>query len=191
MAKLKNSFSGKSSAKLPVLGSASSLTSGTSKVVNPESRSQTASSAHSVVQALSFGSLHTKITGSGGGSQWTSAASGGIASTIGGGILSSGVFGFVGKLLSLFGGTKSTPSVPTPFVMNASQQVSLNIGSAASVSAVRLGVDSTVSSGGQGGPVYQLTGSGPEQAAQTLHVIQTVRQALLSSSSLNDVVSEI
>jgi hypothetical protein len=93
--------------------------------------------------------------------------------------------------LNLFGGSKSTPAVPTPFVMPASQQVSLNIGTVSSASSVALGVHSTLSSGGQGGPVYQQSGSGPQQAAHSVQVVQIVKQALLTSSSLNDVISEI
>ncbi len=198
MAKLKNSFTGKSGTKLPVPGAGNSssgnepkggtLQDTAARIVNP-------SGARSVVQALKFGPLHTKITGSGGGSNWESllgsAASGGISSSIGGGILSSGAFGFIGKLLSLFGGSKSMPAAPTPFVMPVSQQVSLNIGTASSASSVSLGVHSSLSVGGQGGPFYQQTGSGPEQAAQSVQVVQIVKQALLTSSSLNDVISEI
>ena len=204
MAKLKNSFSSEVSAKLPPLGGSSSSSVSvpkTSTKVGTSAKTVAPSTAGSVVQALNFGSLHTKITGSGGGSNWgsllSSAASGGISSVVGGGILSSGAFGFVGKLLSLFGGSKSTPAAPTPFVMPASQIVSLNIGSnsstgsASSASSVSLGVTATPNAGSQSGPVYQQSGSGPEQSANGTQVVQIVKQALLTSSSLNDVISEI
>lgn len=207
MAKLKNNFSSKISAKLPSLGASSSSpvsVPNTSTKLDQSAKTVAPSTAGSVVQALKFGSLHTKITGSGGGSDWgsllSSAASGGITSTIGGGILSSGAFGFVGKLLSLFGGSKSTPAAPTPFVMPASQIVSLNIGStssngstgsASSASSVALGVTAAPNASSQSGPVYQQSGSGPEQSASSTQVVQIVKQALLTSSSLNDVISEI
>lgn len=197
MAKLKNSFTGKINTK-SVPGGSSSSSASVPKAAAPQNataRIVAPPGAHSVVQALNFGPLHTKITGSGGGSQWesllSSAASGGFASTIGGGILSSGAFGFIGKLLTLFGGSKSTPAAPTPFVMPASQQVSLNIGSASSASSVSLGVHSALTGSGPNGAVYQQAGSAPEHAAQSAQVVQIVKQALLTSSSLNDVISEI
>ena len=198
MAKLKSSFTSRSGAKLPGLASGS-ISGGNlpkpSIARDPSGQAQNVSKAGTVVQALNFGSLHTKVTGSGGGSTFgtllNAASSGGASSLISGGILSVGGLGFIGKLLGLFGGSKSTPAAPTPFVMPASQVQTLNIGSSSNSSSVALGVQSSVNGSSQSGPAYQVNSSPNDHAAQSAQVVQIVKQALLTSSSLNDVVSEI
>lgn len=198
MAKLKNSFTTRVGNKLPSVESGTQAAGSNPKVSLGKDTSQRALSPQAVgsrVQALNFGPLHTKITGGSSSSPWqnliTSALSGGATSSIGGGVLSSGAFGLVGKLLSLFGGSESTPAAPTPFVIPASQQATLNIGPAAGASSVSLGVSGNPS-GAQNGPVYQPAASGVhDQTVQSSQVVQVVRQALLTSSSLNDVISEI
>ena len=198
MARLKSSFTGRSSAKLPSLASGSTSGGNLPKpsiTKDSSGNAQTASKAGTVVQALNFGSLHTKVTGSGGGSTFgtllNAASSGGASSLISGGILSVGGLGFIGKLLGLFGGSRSTTAAPTPFVMPASQVQTLNIGSSVNSSSVALGVQSSVNAGGQSGPAYQVNSTPNDHAAQSAQVVQIVRQALLTSSSLNDVISEI
>jgi len=114
-----------------------------------------------------------------------------VSSVIGDGILSTGALGFIGKLLGLFGGGKAAPAVPTPFVMPASQQQTLNVGSQGAASSVSLGVQSSLNVGAQGGPVYQTGSAVTDPAIQSAQVVQIVKQALLTSSSLNDVISEI
>ena len=198
MAKLKSSFTSRSGAKLPGLASGS-ISGGNlpkpSIARDPSGQAQNVSKAGTVVQALNFGSLHTKVTGSGGGSTFgtllNAASSGGASSLISGGILSVGGLGFIGKLLGLFGGSKSTPAASTPFVMPASQVQTLNIGSSSNSSSVALGVQSSVNGSSQSGPAYQVNSSPNDHAAQSAQVVQIVKQALLTSSSLNDVVSEI
>lgn len=197
MAKLKNSFTSRVSGKVPTLGGANQNVGGSQPLIakDPTGKALTPQASGSRVQALNFGSLHTKVTGGSNSSPWqdllTSALSGGATSSIGGGILSSGAFGLVGKLLSLFGGSKSTPAAPTPFVMPASQQTTLNVGPSSASSSVSLGVSAHLSVS-QSGPVYQQSASvTQDQATQSAQVVQVVRQALLTSSSLNDVISEI
>jgi hypothetical protein len=198
MAKLKSSFTSRSSTKLPSLANGSTSGSNLPKpsiAKDSSGNAQTVSNAGTVVQALNFGSLHTKATGSGSSSTFgtllNAASSGGASSLISGGILSVGGLGFIGKLLGLFGGSKSTPAAPTPFVMPASQVQTLNIGSGSNSSSVALGVQSSVNAGGQSGPAYQVNSTPNDHAAQSAQVVQIVKQALLTSSSLNDVVSEI
>jgi len=198
MAKLKSSFGRQPSTKLPGLSTGSPLLGSLPKAAAPKnvsSRTLTVTNTGSVVQALTFGALHTKVTGSASSSQWNSllgaATSGGASSLISGGILSTGALGFVGRLLSLFGGSKSTPAAPTPFVMPASQQRNLNVAPSSGASSVSLGVQSNSSAGTQGGPIYQSGSVGIEQSTQSSQVVQIVKQALLTSSSLNDVISEI
>jgi len=198
MAKLKSTFSATGIPKLPSLGSGSTSSGNLPKPSAPKNASgQTLSvpKAGTVAQALNFGKFHTTATASASGSQWGNllgaATSGGASSLISGGILSSGALGFVGKLLSLFGGSKSAPAAPTPFVMPASQQETLNVGSSTGSSSVSLGVQSSVNAGGANGPAYQVNSTPNDHATQSAQVVSIVKQALLTSSSLNDVISEI
>ncbi len=196
MAKLKSS--GKSSkTKLPSLGAGSASGGSIPKTAAPKDVSGQivkVNTAGRVVQALNFGSLHTKVSGSSSTSQWggllNMATSGG--GILGGGLLSTGTLGFIGKLFNLFGGSKSTPAAPTPFVMPAPQTTSLNVGIGGGSSNVSLGVQASAGSGAQNGPIYQQTVlSTADHATQSAQVVQIVKQALLTSSSLNDVISEI
>jgi len=198
MAKLKSSFSQKSSGKLPSVSSGSQQSGSLPKATVPKNvsgQSLTVSKTGTVVQALSFGKFHSTAIAAGSGSQWGNllgaASSGGASSLLSGGILSSGALGFVGKLLSLFGGSKSAPPAPTPFVMPASQQQSLNVGTTGAASSVTLGVQSSVNAGTSTGAVYQINSTPNDQAGQSAQVVNIVKQALLTSSSLNDVISEI
>jgi hypothetical protein len=194
MAKLKSSFSRTSSPKLPALSSGTPVSSSVPKTAITKTASShdlTTTNTGKVVQALHFGAFHSKVTGSATSSPWGSllgSASGGASSLLSGGILSNGTFGFVGKLLSLFGGGKSTTAVPQPFVMPASQQQTINV---APGSAVSLGVQSSSNAGGPNGPVYQTSSVQSDNGAQSTQIVQVVKQALLTSSSLNDVISEI
>jgi hypothetical protein len=198
MAKLKNSFTVKNIAKPPILGADSLSSGGASNSMAPKdlaARILTPIGSGSVTQALNFGTLHTKATGSAGqsGAQWTNmlnSASGGVVSALGGGLFASGGLGFVGKLLNLFGGNKSTPPVPVPFQSPVSQQNSLNITPPGGASSVSLGVHSA-NPGGQGTGIYQQIGSTVPDHVQSAQVVQVVKQALLTSSSLNDVINEI
>jgi hypothetical protein len=198
MAKLKSTFSATGIPKLPSLGSGATSPGSLPKPSvpkNPSGQTLSVSKAGTVVQALSFGKFHANVAASASGSQWGNllgaASSGGASSVLSGGILSSGALGFVGKLLSLFGGSKPAPAAPTPFVMPASQQETLNVGSSTGSSSVSLGVQGSANAGGTNGPVYQVNSTPNDHAAQSTQVVSIVKQALLTSSSLNDVISEI
>jgi hypothetical protein len=198
MSKLKRSFKTPGSQKSPVIGADNSSGS-ISKT--PAARDLALKLLAPTIpnpspRPLDFGTLHTKASSSPSqsGSQWMSllnSASGGIGSVLGGGLLSSGGFGFIGNLLSLFGGDKSTPSSPIPFQSPVQQQRTLNVGSPGGTSAVSLGVHA-LNPSSHGNGVYQQNGSSPaDQHAQSVQVVQIVKQALLTSSSLNDVISEV
>ena len=110
---------------------------------------------------------------------------------LGGGLLSAGGFGLISSLISLFGGGKSTPSAPVQFQSPVARQNSLDIAPPGAASAVSLGVQqSSIISQATG--IYQQVGTSmPEHLSQSSQVVQIVKQALLTSSSLNDVISEI
>jgi hypothetical protein len=113
------------------------------------------------------------------GTQWSSllkaTTSGGISSTLssvagfGGGIGS-----IISGVTSLFGGGKSTPAALVAYQLPTSQQEVVSIGSSAS------------NPGIYGGP-----GQATPFENQSGEIIQLVRQALLNSSSLNDVIADI
>jgi hypothetical protein len=198
MAKLKSTFSATGTPKLPSLPTGSTSSASLPKPSVPKNTSGQSLSvpkAGTVVQALKFGKFHANVAASASGSQWGNllgaASSGGASSLLSGGILSGGTLGFVGKLLSLFGGSKPAPAAPVPFVMPASRQETLNVGSSSGSSSVSLGVQSGVNAGGTNGPVYQINATPNDQATQSAQVVSIVKQALLTSSSLNDVISEI
>ncbi len=198
MARLKNSFKRAAHDKVPSLAIGKQSRDSSIKVTagrDTARKALTPSSAGARVQALHFGSLHTKVTGGGNSSHWqdllSAAISGGATSSIESGILSAGPFGLIGKLFNLFGGSKSAASAPTPFVMPGSQQKNLIVRQPSASSSVSLGVSAHLSSG-QNGPVYQQSMSvTQDQSVHSSQVVQAVRQALLTSSSLNDVISEI
>jgi|GEM_PF-3038402 len=197
MAKLKGSFGG-SSKKPPSLGTGSKFPNVLPRESVPKdlaSRTYSLTSGGLNSEALKFGTLHTKSTSVGtSGSQWTSllsSASGGITSVLGGGLLSSGGFGFVSTLLKLFGGGKSTPAAPVAFQIPAAQQKSIDIAPAVASSSVSLGVQ-PVNANTQSSGIYRQIGSHAiDPHTNSAQVVQIVKQALLTSSSLNDVISEI
>lgn len=196
MSKLKSNFKIPSAKTLQWPGTANSLVGGPSSVKVPHdltAKISSSSGAEQVSQALKFGALHTKATttSSSSGSQWTSllsAASGGGSSFLGGGLLSGGGFGLVGKLLSLFGGHKSASVVPTAFQSPVQREAAVNVAPPSASSEVILGVNSAA----QTTSAYQANNQHANgQYAQSAQVIQIVKQALLNSSSLNDVINEI
>jgi hypothetical protein len=197
MAKLKNSFSRTGSPKLPALSTGTPVSASLPKTAvtrDTSGKKLTTTNTGTVVQALRFGTFHSKVTGSGSSSPWGSllgSASGGASSVLSGGILSNGTLEFVGKLLSLFGGSKASTAVPQPFVMPASQQQSINVGPGGAASSVSLGIQPSSNAGSPNGPVYQTSSTQGDHATQSTQIVQVVKQALLTSSSLNDVISEI
>ena len=198
MAKLKNNFTKSSGTKLPSLSTASpsSTKGGAIGVLKDLSaRRSSPSSTGSIGQALNFGTPHikTSIPVGHAGSQWMSALSSAAGSgngLLGGGLLSAGGFGFIGQLLNFFGGGKSSPAAPVQFQLPASQQQTLNVTPPGTSSSVSVGVH-PLSPSSQGSGLYQQIGSTVPSHLQSLQVVQIVKQALLTSSSLNDVISEI
>lgn len=113
--------------------------------------------------------------------EWTNllkAASGGVASLIGGGFLESGVNSLLSGLTSLFddGGGSDTP--PARFTLPDSQRQTMFVNSGElSASDQFRGVSKSTP---LQGPVYKQS-----------EIVQAVKNALLTSSSLNDVIAEI
>jgi hypothetical protein len=129
------------------------------------------------------------------GSQWTNllkqTASGGISSALGGGLKDiGGIASIVSGFIGLFGGGKSTPPPLVHFEAPASQNQTAFVGSATGpANWSESGTSAHTSSKG----VYA---SGQESNVQSLQyqsaqIAQAVKQALLNSSSLNDVIAEI
>jgi hypothetical protein len=181
--KLVQSDSGSSTA-LPKISSLSSATRtlslsakplGTALAFGkPSSAGTTASSAGSVLTGL------LKQT-----------ASGGIASALGGGL--SGLFGLgsiISGFVSLFGGGKSALPPLVQFQEPAAQDLISYISSGSRSSAPAAGSRVSVSnSGTTNTPGGQQTTSTYQY--QSTQIAQAVKQALLNSSSLNDVIAEI
>jgi hypothetical protein len=129
------------------------------------------------------------------GSQWTNllkqTASGGISSALGGGLKDiGGIASIVSGFIGLFGGGKSTPPPLVHFEAPASQNQAAFIGSATGpANWSESGTSAHTSSKG-------IYASGQESNVQSLQyqsaqIAQAVKQALLNSSSLNDVIAEI
>jgi hypothetical protein len=129
------------------------------------------------------------------GSQWTNllkqTASGGISSALGGGLKDiGGIASIVSGFIGLFGGGKSTPPPLVHFEAPASQNQTAFVGSATGpANWSESGTSAHTSSKG-------IYASGQESNVQSLQyqsaqIAQAVKQALLNSSSLNDVIAEI
>lgn len=128
-----------------------------------------------VATGIQFGSpSSSRVTSSGSSGEWSTllkqTESGGIAGIGSGGGLSllgsvAGIGGLISGLSSLFGGGKSTPPPLTAFQLPQSQQQTISIGS--------------------------NTESNIPLRYQSTQIAQAVKQALLNSSSLNDVIAEI
>jgi hypothetical protein len=142
-------------------------------------------SGTTVLEGIRFGSpSNTGVKSrspAGNGNEWTSLiknASSGVASLIGGGFLESGISSLVSGITSLFdGGDEGSETPLTRFALPDSQQEAMYV--------VPQGLSTSVNSGGiqQGasqGPVYRQS-----------EIVRAVRNALLTSSSLNDVIAEI
>jgi hypothetical protein len=141
------------------------------------------------------GSSSSGTTSSGTGSQWTNllkqTARGGISSALGGGLKDiGGIASIVSGFVGLFGGGKSTPPPLVHFEAPASQNQAAFIGSATGpANWSESGTSAHTSSKG-------IYASGQESNVQSLQyqsaqIAQAVKQALLNSSSLNDVIAEI
>jgi hypothetical protein len=155
---------------------------------------------------INFGSPSNPNSGSASGSQWTKlleqTATGGVASAANGAMglgAAGGLGSVVSSIFKLFGGGNSAKVLP-PLVEfklpnPQSQTIYVNSGgSAASGSSVE-----TPSAAATGTGIYtnagQIAGSNSSNGAslinQSTQIAQAVKNALLTSSSLNDVISEL
>jgi hypothetical protein len=156
------------------------------------------------VDSIKFGSpSSTKTTTSQTGSEWTNllkqTASGGVASLLGGGVAGiPGLGSLIEGIAGLFGGSsKAAPPPLVRFQLPNSQDQTVYISSSGSTvyqsSATEPSARSTASA-----PIYgsNAVASNQGSAAQPLRyqsseIAQAVKNAILNSSSLNDVIAEI
>ena len=125
-------------------------------------------------------------------------ASGGIASALGGGLGSiAGLGGIVSGIMSLFGGHKSTPPPLVEFQLPETSSETIYVSSKGNTTYQGADVEqSSISSTGTG--IYssgtstsQTSSSSQALQYQSSQIAQAVKNALLNSSSLNDVIAEI
>ncbi len=110
-------------------------------------------------------------------STWSNLLSGATSGGIGGGLsavagFSGGISSLISGLSSLIGGGKTAPPALVAYQLPTSQQQTISTGSSVSTPGV------------YGGPV-----SATPFATQGGQIVQSVKQALLNSSSLNDVIA--
>ena len=132
--------------------------------------------------------------------EWTNlvkTASGGAASLIGGGFLESGINSLISGITSLFDGGDSKSETPLArFALPESQQQTMYVTSKGLSATAPSEVVSLTASNAAGpqsvraGGVYQNT---PLQGPlyRQSEIVQAVKNALLTSCSLNDVIAEI
>ena len=146
---------------------------------------------------LRFGGPSSSATASSGtGSQWTNllkqTAKSGVSSALGGGLKDiGGIASIVSGFIGLFSGGKSTPPPLVHFEAPASQNQAAFVGSA--TGPAKWSESGTTGHGTSPKGVYA---SGQEPNVQSLQyqsaqIAQAVKQALLNSSSLSDVIAEI
>jgi hypothetical protein len=103
----------------------------------------------------------------------SSTTSGGLANTLSGVAgFSGGISSLISGLTNLFGGGKTAPPALVAYQLPTSQQQTISIGSSVTTPGVYGGPASTT-------PFQNQSGQ----------IVQTVKQALLNSSSLNDVIA--
>ena len=154
-------------------------------------------SSLSKVSSISFGSFRVKTSTTSSSSSWSTllnqATSGGIASALGGGLSTiTGLGGLVSGILNLFGGSNA-PAAPVQFTLPTSQQTTVSLHTQpVATSAGSPGGDSGLGAGA-GSTISTLSVAYQPSSPVTGHsqVVQAVKQALLTSSSLNDVIAEI
>ncbi len=184
----------------PLGASTANSSSGSGKPPAPtDLKSQSLSTAGKVTGGIKFGSPSSnRTTASQGASEWANllkqTASGGISSAFGGGLLSAigGVGGLVSSIAGLFGGSKKTEAPLTLFQLPNSQAQTVFVSSKSAGSA-SLNTSSGGVSGSSNGS-SSTTGQAVQSQTfqnQSVEIAQAVKQALLNSSSLNDVIAEI
>ena len=142
------------------------------------------------------GSSSLGTTSSGNGSQWTNllkqTAKGGVSSALGGGLKDvGGIASIVSGFLSLFRGGKEAPPPLVHFEAPAPQNRTVFMGAAMGPAQWSESGTSAHSSSSKG-----IYARGQEPNVQSLQyqssqIAQAVKQALLHSSSLSDVITEI
>ncbi|HEY7306506.1 MAG TPA: hypothetical protein VH601_20440 [Bryobacteraceae bacterium] len=152
-------------------------------------------------KSIQFGtpSSTKTTTSSSNGNSWskllTQTASGGLASALGNGFGSIGGLGsVVSGLVHLFGGGSKPETSPLArFQLPNSKTQTVYIGSQRTSVLQGAAFEQSIKTDSQ--PIYSSTGAHmsapPSQHVDAATIVQTVKQALLSSCSLNDVISEI
>jgi hypothetical protein len=181
----------------------------TEKTVKPPNAGDTRTSAVDAKDTpvgLKFGSPSSnRTTTSKSGSEWpnllTQTASGGVSSTISGGLSSiAGLGGLIAGIASLFGGGgKPTPAPLVEFQLPNSQTQTVYVSSTGSAT-YQGSVTGQMPAATPGRAVYNNSqpsqpsssgSSGQPLRYQSTQIAQAVKTALLNSSSLNDVIAEI
>lgn len=145
---------------------------------------------------LRFGGSSSLSTSSASGSQWTNllkqTVSGGVSNALGGGLKDiGGIASIVSGFLSLFRGGKEAPPPLVHFEAPAPQHRTVFLGSSTEPAKWSESGTSEHSASSKG-----IYASGQEPNVQSLQyqssqIAQAVKQALLHSSSLSDVIAEI
>ena len=166
------------------------------------SKDAKAASLGAVSQAVGihFGVAHSgNGTSSGTARQWANllskTASGGLANAFGGNLLSAvgGLGGLVSGIASLFGGSKKTLPALVPFQLphSESQTFQINQNVARSGSGTTISSDGIYGSTRNASSVTDKSNQSATYTYQNQQIAQAVKEALLNSSSLNDVIAEI
>ena len=142
-------------------------------------------------KGIQFGSPSSKTSGSSQGkTEWSSllkqTTSGGLASAFGGGLLdfAGGIGGLIGSITHLFGGGAKEAAPLVQYQLPSTRDQSVSFASQSSVG-------KSASTGAIYGSTQPVKSSVQTSPAQTQQITQAVKQALLTSSSLNDVIAEI
>jgi hypothetical protein len=115
-------------------------------------------------------------------------ATGGLASLFGGG---GGIGSLVNGLLHLFGGGgKSAPPPLVKFQLPSPQEQTISVGSNGTSGYAGSAIQTTAGAAGSTG-VNAGAANSPTLRYQSSEIAQAVKTALLNSSSLNDVISEL
>lgn len=163
-------------------------------------KSQSLNTAANVKAGMKFGSPSSnKVASSQGTSEWAKllkqTASGGISSAFGGGLMSAigGLGGLVSSIAGLFGGPKKTLAPLTLFQLPNSQAHTVFVNAKSTGNASLNSNSGNSNSGGVSvsSNASSKTGEGQSLQNQSAEIAQAVKQALLNSSSLNDVIAEI
>ncbi|MBV9157703.1 MAG: hypothetical protein JO097_15675 [Acidobacteriaceae bacterium] len=174
------------------------------KLGSPGDSKASSIGAKDMPTSINFGRPSGRSTSSSqSGSGWTNllkeSASGGVSGALGGGLESIGGLGFlVSGLLNLFGGGngKKTPPPLIDFQLPASQEQTMYLSSRGNVAYQGAAEETPNPSTGYTGIYTSPARTTPPSTVQVsqnrnAEIVQAVKNALLNSSSLNDVIAEI